>query len=95
MVVCVSVHTWNDEALELIKIQDKCAPQDLGQQSLVQSGSVTVQILVTWTNHTVPEEGIRLFDVPKSGKDIFSLYISPKLEIKLNQNPRSSCISTN
>ena len=46
-------------------------------------------------DHTVPEGGVRLFGVPESGKDIFSLYISPKLEIKLNQNPRSSCTSTN
>ena len=45
--------------------------------------------------HTVPEGGVRLFGVPESGKDIFSLYISPKLEIKLNQNPLSSCTSTN
>ena len=45
--------------------------------------------------HTVPKGDVRLFGVPESGKDIFSLHISPKLEIKLNQNPRSSCISTN
>ena len=46
-------------------------------------------------DHTVPDGGVRSFGVPESGKDIFSLHISPKHEIKLNQNPRSSCTSTN
>ena len=46
-------------------------------------------------DHTVPEGGVRLFGVPDGGNDIFSLHLSPKLEIKLNQNPRSSCTSTN
>ena len=45
--------------------------------------------------YTVPEGAVRLFGVPESGKDIFSRHISKKLEIKLNQNPRSSCTSTN
>ena len=46
-------------------------------------------------DHTVPEGGVRLFGVPESGKDIFSLLTSPKLGIKLNQNPKSSCASQN
>ena len=50
---------------------------------------------ITLPVHTVPEGGVRLFGVPESGKDIFSLLISPKLDIKLNQNSKSSCTSQN
>ena len=45
--------------------------------------------------HTVPKGSVKLFGVPESGKDIFSLHISPKLDIKLNQTPKSSCASKN
>ena len=48
-----------------------------------------------WGRHTVSKGGVRLFGVPESGKDISSLLTSPKLDIKLNQNSKSSCTSQN
>ena len=48
-----------------------------------------------WGRHTASKGGVRLFVVPESGKDIFSLLTSPELDIKLNQNSKSSCTSQN
>ena len=50
-------------------------------------------IWVLIPRHTVPKGCVRLFGVAENGKDIFSLHTSPKLDIKLNQNPKSSCTS--